>query len=72
MASACVGTTGTADVVSLASPWSISLITIPRSFNKEKIEAYRASRLASGRQVVRSQKFLTEAYLKPSSICVYR
>ncbi|KAG0424499.1 hypothetical protein HPB47_028286 [Ixodes persulcatus] len=70
MASASVGIAGTADPGSSAPPWSISLTTIPRSFSEHKIEAYRASRLTSSRQDARSHKFLTEAYVEPSSVRV--
>ncbi|KAG0430277.1 hypothetical protein HPB47_022838 [Ixodes persulcatus] len=45
---------------------------VPRSFNKCKIEAYRASTLASSRQVARSKKFISEAYVDPASVQVLR
>ncbi|CAN7998184.1 unnamed protein product, partial [Ixodes hexagonus] len=52
------------------SPWSSDLTAVPRTFNESKVEAYRASRLASSRQVARSNKFVTEAYVDPASVQV--
>ncbi|KAM7282672.1 uncharacterized protein ISCGN_002796 [Ixodes scapularis] len=77
MADACGSTPGTLDYgpqgrVILPSPWSSDLTTVPRSFDETKIEAYRASTLASSRQVARSNKFLTEAYVDPASVQVLR
>lgn len=77
MAGACGSTPGTFGYgpqgrVTLPSPWSTDLTAVPRSFNKCKIEAYRASTLASSRQVARSNKFITEAYVDPASVQVLR
>ncbi|KAM7312312.1 uncharacterized protein ISCGN_009217 [Ixodes scapularis] len=53
-----------------ASSWSTSLSKIPQSFDGDKVESYRTSRLRSSRQAARSYKFVTEAYIDPSSIRV--
>ncbi|KAG0441715.1 hypothetical protein HPB47_015876 [Ixodes persulcatus] len=44
--------------------------SFPRRFDDCKIEAYRVSTLASSRQVARSNKFVTEAYVDPASLQV--
>ncbi|CAN8011084.1 unnamed protein product [Ixodes pacificus] len=77
MAGACGSTPGTFGYgpqgrVTLPSPWSTDLTAAPRSFNKCKIEAYRALTLASSCQVARSNKFITEAYVDPASVQVLR
>ncbi|KAG0442912.1 hypothetical protein HPB47_015493 [Ixodes persulcatus] len=74
---ACGSTPGTFDYgpqgrVILPSPWSTDLTAVPRRFDDCKIEAYRASTLASSRQVARSNKFVTEAYVDPASLQVLR
>ncbi|KAM7293541.1 hypothetical protein ISCGN_026671 [Ixodes scapularis] len=56
--------------VTLPSPWSTDLTAVPRSFDERKIEAYRASTLASSRQVARSNNFVTKAYVEPASVQV--